>query len=207
MRRTPPLATRGIYQLRQPWEVPSSKVYTCYAIRSFQDIYELGEDVYKRYYQPYGVGLSEFEADAEAKAAIVTLISDDHDLVYVPDTYIQAYPEMGVVDYQRVVLSVDFGMLPDFLSLDHIRDQIATVGTEIIGKAPEVGEHVAPVSGAVTPEEHQTLEASRLANIQFRSTDHALYLEQRRLNEALIEKVKTLEQIVIDNGLLDSPPE
>jgi hypothetical protein len=194
MRRTPPLATRGIYQLRQPWEVPSSKVYTCYAIRSFQDIYELGEDVYKRYYQPYGVGLSEFEADAEAKAAIVTLISDDHDLVYVP------------VDYQRVVLSVDFGMLPDFLSLDHIRDQIATVGTEIIGKAPEVGEHVAPVSGAVTPEEHQTLEASRLANIQFRSTDHARYLEQRRLNEALIEKVKTLEQIVIDNGLLDQPP-
>lgn len=147
MRMTPPLAARGIYQLRQPWEVPASKVYTCQAIRSFQDIYEMGEDVYRRYYEPYGLSRGDFNDDEQVNAAIVTLISDDFDIVYVPDTYIASYPDMGVVNYQRVILSVDFGILPDFLNLDYIRQEMGTVGSKILGKEPEVKEAVAPTSG------------------------------------------------------------
>jgi hypothetical protein len=205
MRITPPLAARGIYQLRQPWEVSAAKVYTCQAIRSFQDIYELGEDVYRRYYEPKGLSQSVFNADQQAHTAIITLISDDFDIVYVPDTYIVSYPDLGVVNYQRVVLSVDFGVLPDFLDLDYIRQEMETVGSKIIGKEPEVKEAVAPVSGAVTPTEHQVLEASRLANIEFRTTDRAKYLHQLQLNSDLIERLQTLEQLVIDNNLLPPP--
>lgn len=207
MRRTPPLAARGIYQLRQPWEVPASKVYTCQAIRSFKDVYERGTDVYTEYYAPYGVSRSDFSEDVEANAAIITLISDDFDVVYVPDTYIVSYPDMGVVNYQRVVLSVDFGLLPDFLSLDYIKQEMTTVGSKVIGKDPEVNEAVAPTSGAVTPEEHQVLEASRLANIEFQTTDYAKYLEQVQLNNDLSTRIQTLEQIIIDNGLLDPEPQ
>lgn len=202
MRMTPPIATRGIYQLRQPWEVPASKVYSCKAVRQFKDIYEKGEDVYSRYYQPYGISRTDFNKDEDANAAIITLISDDFEVVYVPDTYIVSYPNMGVVNYQRVVLSVDFGLLPDFLDLEYIRQQTATVGSKIIGKEPDVNEAVAPTSGAVTPEQHQVLEASRLANIEFQTTDYAKYVQQLRINEDLIERLRTLEQIVIDNGLL-----
>jgi hypothetical protein len=205
MRRTPPIAARGIYQLRQPWAIPASKVYTCYAIRTFKDIYELGEDVYTRYYEPYGVTRGDFANDEGETAAIITLISDDFDVVYVPDTYIAAYPDMGIVNYQRVVLSLDFGMLPDFLDLEFIKQEMATVGTKVIGKEPDVNEAVAPTSGAITPQEHQVLEASRLANIEFQDTDYSKYLEQVRLNNDLSERIRTLEQIIIDNGLLDPP--
>jgi hypothetical protein len=205
MKKTPPLAARGIYQLRQPWEVSSSKVYSCYAIRSFKDIYELGQDVFGQYYEPFGVSRSAFNADDDDNAAIITLISDDFDIVYVPDTYIVAYPDMGIVSYQRVVMSVDFGLLPDFLDLDYIKQEMATVGSKVIGKLPDVHEAVAPTSGVVTPEQHQILEASRLSNIEFQTTDYAKYVEQVRMNNDLAERIKTLEQIIIANGLLDPP--
>ena len=192
MKKTPPLAARGIYQLRQPWEVSSSKVYSCYAIRSFKDIYELGQDVFGQYYEPFGVSRSAFNADDDDNAAIITLISDDFDIVYVPDTYIVAYPDMGIVSYQRVVMSVDFGLLPDFLDLDYIKQEMATVGSKVIGKLPDVHEAVAPTSGVVTPEQHQILEASRLSNIEFQTTDYAKYVEQVRMNNDLAERIKTL---------------
>lgn len=203
MRRTPSIAARGIYRLRQPWEVPASKVYSCYAIRTFKDIYELGIDVYAQYYEPYGVSRTDFNKDEDENAAIITLISDEFDVTYVPDTYIVSYPEMGIVNYQRVVMSVDFGILPDFLNLEYIKQEMATVGSKVIGKAPDVNEAVAATSGAVTPEEHQVLEASRLANIEFQTTDYAKYTAQVRLNNDLAERVRTLERIVIDNGLLE----
>lgn len=163
----------------------------------------MGQDVFGQYYEPFGVSRSAFNADDDDNAAIITLISDDFDIVYVPDTYIVAYPDMGIVSYQRVVMSVDFGLLPDFLDLDYIKQEMATVGSKVIGKLPDVHEAVAPTSGVVTPEQHQILEASRLSNIEFQTTDYAKYVEQVRMNNDLAERIKTLEQIIIANGLLD----
>lgn len=206
MRRTPPLLARGIYQLKEPWNAPGSKVYICYAIRSFKDLYELGKDVYSDFYQPKGLDRSVFAVDRDQNAAIITLISEDNDVIYVPDTYILSFPDMGEVVYQRVVLSVDFGILPDYLSFDYIQQELSATGSEIIGKAPDVSVHVAAISGAVTPDEHQTLESSRLANIATQETDRAQYLQQLRLNDDLVQRIQTLEQIIIDNNLLAPTP-
>lgn len=203
MRRTPPLLARGIYQLKEPWNAPGSKVYICYAIRSFKDLYELGSDVYTEFYEPKGLSRSVFEEDRDQQAAIITLIADDNSIIYVPDTYILSFPDMGEVVYQRVVVSVDFGILPDYLSFEHMLEELANTGSQVIGKLPETSLHVAKSSGAVTPDEHQTLESSRLANIEAQDTDRAKYLQQLRLNEDLIQRIRSLEQIVIDNGLLE----
>jgi hypothetical protein len=202
MRRTPPLLARGIYQLKAPYMASPTKVYICYAIRSFKDLYELGKDVYSEFYSPYGLSQADFSADREENAAIITLISEDNQIVYVPDTYILSYPDMGDVGYQRVILSVDFGILPDYLSFDYTKQELAGVGSKVIGKAPDIELHVAPISGAVTPDQHETLESSRLANIELQTTDRAKYLNQLRINEAMVERLKTLERLAIDNGLL-----
>jgi hypothetical protein len=203
MKMTPQVGTRGIYQLKSPYVALPTKTYTCYAIRSFKDIYELGEDVYTKYYTPHSIDEVTFESDVDENASIITLMSEDNETIYVPDTYILSFPDMGIVNYQRVILSIDFGMLPDYLDLDYVRDQLSTSGSEVIGKNPDIDLHIAPTTGVVTSDEHQTLEASRLANVEFRKTTHANYLEQLKISSDLIEKVQTLEQIIITNGLLN----
>lgn len=203
MRRTPPIMARGRYQLLAPFEAPQTKVFICYAIRNFKDLYELGEDVYQKYYQPVGLSQAVFQEDVSNNVAIITLISDDHQVIYVPDSYILSYPDMGEVTYHRVILSVDFGVLPDYLDFDHTKTQVGNVATDVIGKMPAVTLHVAPSSGVITPDEHETLESSRLFNVQNQTTDRAKYLQQLRLNDDLIQRIQTLEQIIIDNGLLD----
>lgn len=202
MRRTPPIMARGRYQLRAPFVAPPTKVFICYAIRTFKDLYELGEDVYEKYYAPLGLSRNVFQVDSERNVTVVTLISDDHQVIYVPDSYILSYPDMGEVTYHRVVLSVDFGVLPEYLDFEHTKQQLGNVATDVIGKMPTVSLHVAPSSGVITPDEHETLESSRLFNVQNQTTDRAQYLEQLRLNADLIERLQTLEQIVIDNNLL-----
>lgn len=202
MRRTPPLLARGIYQLKAPFNASPTKVYICYAIRSFKDLYELGTDVFSEFYSPVGLTQSEFSVDRDEKATIVTLISEDNQIIYVPDTYILSFPDMGEVSYQRVILSVDFGILPDYLSFDYTEQELAGIGAKVLGKTPDIELHVAPISGAVTPDQHETLESSRLANIELQTTDRAKYLNQLRANDSMLERLKTLERIVIDNGLL-----
>ena len=203
MRRTPPIMARGRYQLRAPFEAPPTKIFICYAIRTFKDLYELGEDVYEKYYLPLGLSRTDFQADNDNSVAIITLISDDNQIIYVPDSYILSFPDMGEVKYHRVVLSVDFGVLPEYLDFDHTKEQVGNVASDVIGKMPTVEIHVAPSSGVITPDEHETLESSRLFNVQNQTTDRAKYLQQLRLNDDLIQRLQTLEQIVIDNGLLD----
>lgn len=202
MRRTPPLLARGIYQLKAPYNASPSKVYICYAIRSFKDLYELGKDVYSEFYSPFGLTPADFSEDREQNAAIITLIAEDNQVIYVPDTYILSFPDMGEVSYQRVILSVDFGILPDYLSFDYVKQELAGVASKVIGKNPDTELHVAPIAGAVTPDQHETLESSRLSNIESQTTDRAKYLNQLRINEAMMERLKTLEQLAIDNGLL-----
>ena len=51
---TPPLNVKGRFVLKSPWEVPPTVIYECIAIRSFEDIYKRGLDVYEAFYVPYG---------------------------------------------------------------------------------------------------------------------------------------------------------
>lgn len=204
MRRTPPLTARGIYQLKHPFDVsaPPSKIFICSAIRSFKDIYELGQDVYGDFYLPMGLTQATFQADEAEGAAIITLFSEDNDVVYVPDTYILAYPDMGVVDYQRTVLSLDLGTLPEYVSLDLLKQQLATQAKQTVGADVDVAIHAAPHSGAISPDQHQTLEAARLNNIEIQETDLSQYRAQLTMNADLVQRIQTLEQIILDNGLL-----
>lgn len=201
MRRTPAINTRGIFQLQSPFVADPTTIYITHAIRSFQDLEERFIDPFKAFYEPNGLSRSVFEDDRQANAAIITLIEEGGgEVLYVPDTYILAYPDMGEVDYQRIILTVDFGALPSFLDFSATKTQIGDIAADVIGKAADVTVHIAPSSGTVTPDEHQTLESARLANISRNETWRGLYLQQLNANTALQAKIDTLEQILIDNN-------
>lgn len=202
MLKTPPLHAKGRYTLRAPWSAVSTKIYSCIAIRSFADIYKLGKDVFKEYYQLKGLTEAEVAADAALGAHIVTLQSADGSIIYVPDTYIESYPNMSDVSYSHVVLSVSISAIPDYVDLTFLKGQISTAVSTITGLTPEVKENRAPTIGAVSPADHEVQETARLAAVTNRKTDKALYLEERAKNTLLLEKVEMLTKILEDNDLL-----
>ena len=201
-RRTPPLYTRGRYELKMPWQVSTAVIYTCTAIRSFTDMEERGINVLEEIYKEKELDESDYLVDKDADVAIVTLESDQEDTVYVPDSYIITFPNMGVVDYMHTIVSVNFGAIPENISLDFTMQQMANHATEIIGVEPDVEVHRAPSVGVVTPEEHEVAEANRLSKIEMQETDHAQAIRLRQERDKLQDQVDGLEQIIKDHGLL-----
>lgn len=199
---TPPLHTRGRYTLKEPFIADPTTLYTCEAVRTFRDIRERGYDPFKEFYEPMGLSLEQFQQDALINASIVTLTSEDKPIIYVPDTYILSYPNQQLVPYKHIVLSISLGMIPDYVDLSFLSNQISGVVSDVIGSTSEVKLHNVPTLSSLTPEEHDVLEAARQAAITLRTTDRANVLLLQRQNTALIERLQTLEQILKNEGLI-----
>lgn len=202
--KTPPLQAKGVYQLRAPFTVVPGIIYECVAIRDFVDFVESGQKVFELVYNPAGLLLADYEADKALGANVITLVSSTHPTIHVPDTYIDAYPNLGNVAYNNIAISVAIGPLPDGLDLTFLKDQLQGVASDVIGVLPVVVAHIAPSNGVITEDEHQVLETARQAAINNRTTDRAKLLAEQAVSAALRIQLAGLEQILIDNNLI--PP-
>lgn len=200
---TPPLNATGRFILREPFVAKETTVYQCIALRKFDDLVELGSNIFEDYYEPFGLSLNDFRNDDRVDAVIVTLMEPTGEIIYVPDTYIVSYPNMGDVTYQRIVLSIGMGPIPSFLPLEHLQSQIVGLVSDVIGVDGDVRLHAAPALGAVSPEQHEIMEAARANRIVRRGTDRAKLLEEQTKVTQLQERVQVLEQIIIEAGLLE----
>lgn len=203
MKKTPSINMRGLYEVKAPYTLRVNEVYVCHAVRSFKAIQEAGTDTFKKYYEPNGLTVSDFQNDFAINANIVTLISENtNHILYVPDTYILAYPDMSNVTYQRVVISLDMGMLPDYLDVEFLQSEIQSMCLGMLGVNSTPRTHIAPTTGAITPNDHQTLEAARRARITNTETAYATILRQQQENQSLREMIEDMTQILIDNDLI-----
>lgn len=167
-KKTPQMYARGKYELKKPWSANASKIYTCIAIRSFEDIYKQGEDVYQTYYAAYlaegdsssGSAFS-FNLEVAESPNIITLRADDNELIYVPDTYISSYPDTTTVPYSQLIAGVDLGILPDEYSTDIIEAAILDLVLKQFGIVGMIDLIRTPTSSNPTPEEHEQLVALR----------------------------------------------
>lgn len=201
----PPIDTRGIYLLASPYaeSLQPGELYRCAAIRSFRDVENQGGNVFTEYYENRNLSQADCEKDRRNDVKIVTLLSDAYAPVYVPSSYILSYPDIGTRNYQRVVLSVDLGPLPDVLDLTFVKTKMAGVVQESFGVTPKVNIAIAPMSGVVTSEESDAREIARQSAVTNATTDYALYLKEREKNTVLETRCALLEKIVRDNGLLN----
>lgn len=200
MKKTPPLNTVGRYTLAPPWSTASTVIYTCEAIRSFDDIGKLGKDVYKTYYEPMGVveGANingspfSFATEKAKDPFIITLIGNDNSVIYIPDTFILSYPQSGEYKYSHMVLSISLGALPDYLDLSVVKTAVMNAAAQTSGITPVVTEHKIPARDNPTTSQHDLLEATRLAAISTLETDAAkvLRLEQEKI--LLNQKINSL---------------
>lgn len=202
VRITPPLQAKGRYTVKPPYTVQETVIYTCIALRKFVDIEEKGVDVFKEYYQPVGLDQATYREDARAGAVIVTLVDPYGNYLYIPDTYITQYPNMGDIPYNHVVLAVSIGAIPDYVPLDNLKQGISELVSNMVGSENEVQEFVTPSRNQPTAEQHEAAEAARLAAITMRETTHALLLQEQQKTIALQQEVAVLTQIIIDAGIV-----
>lgn len=209
VKKTPPLYARGRYVLSFPWQANPNKLYTCIGVRSFSDIYKLGQDVYKVFYLPMGAAESTvisglpftFIAEAANKPNIVTLQSDDGEVIYVPDTFIQKFPDQGEVKYSHIVLSLSLGPVPDYSNLEEIKQAVAETVAQRFGFMPTVREHRAPATDNPTAAQHEALEAARIGSITLLETDQAKVLRLIGVSDKKQQTINTLTNMLKSHNI------
>lgn len=200
----PAINASGIYTLLTPFETRPNTVYSCKAIRTFEDLYRLQQDVFKLYYEPYGLSQANFDADRISNSvSIVTLVavevgleinpSDPKTIIYVPSSYISSFPDSNNIPYSHIVLSASLGVIPDYLDVSDTMADIGNIISEKIGITPEVNIHKALSSGVVTESMHVTAETARQAAITNRNTIYSQFTELNNSYNSMLARYNTLE--------------
>lgn len=201
----PPLGSRGIFALRIPFTADAGTIYRVGGERTFEEMLAQGLDPMKLVYAPVGLSTVDYANDQAAGAAVIILMSDTQKPLYVPDTYIDSYPNMGVVPHQRVVMAADLGMLPDSYDLTRAQQAYAKAISDDIGVQPTIVVCVAPTTDVITQEQYVQNTAARTAAIKNRTTDYAKLLVAQdqvanltQSNQQLVAMIETLKQQLED---------
>lgn len=207
---TPSLHAKGFFGLKSPWKTKEGVIYDCIAIRTFEDIYKVGIDVYKTYYAPQGLidqkefegTIFSFKAESAMFPNICTLKGSDGSMIYVPDTYIQKLPDTSFVPYSEVVLGISLGALPDEFNIDSIKDDVeALIATRVNIKAV-ANVCTLPLVTNPTFAEHLELERTRLGTSnEVKPNTQMLLNEAKDAIKNRDETIKTLLKFIDDNGL------
>lgn len=210
IKKTPVVQLKGRYVLIAPWTTNPTKLYTCVAVRSFPDIYKLGIDVYSIYYVPRGmtngtvIGAEtfQFENEVRNKVNIVTLLSDDNEVIYVPDTFIAAFPNMAEVPYSHLVLSFSIGAIPDFVPIEALKTVLRDTVAQHLGLIPVVNTHRLPTDTQPNGLQHDVLETARVGSIALLETDRAKTIRLQDEVNRLRQQNQQLIAVLQANGNL-----
>ena len=206
MKMTPAIGTTGRFVLKLPWLADANSTYEVLAVRSFDDIYKLGDDVYSIYYKPMGLVESlagfKFKVEAAEKPNIVTLKGSNGSIVYVPDTYILGFPVMGNVHYHHVVLTASLGALPEDIDLTIMQDDVKNLIESRIGTNAVIKTITAPSTNQPNAEQHETLEAARLGSITEYENDYTKLKRQEDVINKLSAKVTMMTAVLKANNLI-----
>ena len=181
-RITPPIGAMGVFTVRTPYRVKANKSYEVIAIREFRDLWAEHVNIQHLYYESVGLGETEYKRDADLGAAIITLKGDEG-MVYVPDTYIESYPVLGLADYHHVVLSVSLGPIAKNKNLQGLQNEINQVVSKFLGVPGKTMIHVAPTSDVITQTQAKKLEQVRKGHIDVPVSDHLKLRQEQNLRQ------------------------
>lgn len=195
---TPPIYATGRFVVVEPFALVENVDYSCQAIRTFLDCQERGIDVFKDVYGKHGIGTEKFLEDKAAGINIISLQSEGRDTVYIPDSYIASYPNMGEAIPQRLIISVDLGIISSHWDATYLISKIQNLASDVVGEEPDVALHSIPVHGRAAANDVPSLDAVRAIDVSNRSSDHARNLELEKTNSLLRERVLALESMLIN---------
>lgn len=196
---TPPIHTTGLYSFFTPFVQDLDLVFRTHAVRSFDELIARQIDPYEEYYKPKNISEKSYQEDAAMGASIVTLISAEDEYIFVPNTYIESYPGMNGLRYERKLILFDLGPLPSTFQIDYMIGDLK----DLIKKGVGVDEEKAkikfttvPMSSTVAHEDHIQLEATRRAAIQLHVPLEVQLAEQTKRADGLKEQNDQLLAII-----------
>lgn len=194
----PQTGLQGRWEVKDPFVVRPGTLYRLEAVRSFTDLENNGINIFETYYGPMGIARDVFNKDKRDGALLFSLLSATEAPIYIPSSFVTAFPSLDSIQYHHVVMSASIGALPVTTSLDHLETQVANVISDTIGVKPTIHFGVMPLLSVVTPIQHETNEAKREAAIKNRTTDYARLAEEQRKNALLSQRLAVAEQIIKD---------
>jgi len=197
---TPSLNTAGAFKLKAPWDTIPNTEYVCTAIATIPSLLEQEVDVLKTIYKPMTLTEADYLEDVSNNVPILTLTSATAPTIKVPSSYLLEYPDISIIPYSHIVLSVSLGAIADSTNLEHVKDVIGVEVESTFGITPNVLVHRAPSTGTITPEQHANIETNRLAAVTTTTTDRARVLELTDIVTEQRTYIKLLEDAIINNA-------
>lgn len=206
----PSIDSVGRFVLTSPFVAKPSVIYSVIALRELRDLTIKGVNVYEEFYVSAGLvndvlingSTFDYAAEVAKNPVIVTLQGTDGNIMYVPSTYIESFPNMGDITYSRLVLSADLGALPDTVNLDAILNDINELIQSRFGINAVVKVNRAASERQPTPAEHDILEASRVGSINQVSNNYMDVIRLRDQNRLLGLVVQKLTNVLVENNLI-----
>lgn len=197
--KTPPIGISGAFILKSPYVTTPTTSYTVIAIREYDEMVLRNQNILRLVYEPVGLGQIDYDTDRASGALVVVLKGSDGTTLYVPNSYIESFPNMGSVPYSRLIVGVSLGMWPENRPTDDIVNVLSEAVQEFIGVTPTVEVTRAPHSGMVTEQQHAQITSARQAAITNRDTPRAviarLTAEVQRLQQAVDEQAIIIEAL------------
>lgn len=188
VRITPNINTQGIFEVEAPYRINPKRVYEVLAIREFPDLWADNIDVYEAYYEPVGLDERTYDRDKKLGAAIITLSSEDG-VIYIPDTFIISYPDLGLANYAHTVISLSLGPILKTTNLNGLIKELEGMCSRFLGVNAKGKRHVAPVRDAITADEAKQLEKVRQGMKNVPITAELNHLNQLRQNQAIVQQI------------------
>ena len=190
-RNTPPMNVSVAFLLRSPFVADPAKSYTVTALRSFAELVARGQDPLKLIYLPVNLSETNYAEDQLEGALVVALRDSTGKILYVPDTWIDRYPNMGSVPYSRLVAAIDLGMWPDARDLDDVEQAIKESIRSKIGVDVEVKLTRGIATDFVSEERHVQLTQARENAVTNNETYTATII---RLSDEIARKDVTIAE-------------
>ena len=187
----------GNFVLTTPFSINQNIVYKVTGLTLLTTLVENGFNVYATYYSPNGLTTAQYQTDLANSVTLVTLESNDGPTVYVPSSYITALPNTVSIPYNRMVLSIDLGELPDSVSLDSLISNLQIVTNALLGVNSIVKQHKVPITTNYSQQQSATLETIRQLNI---TNDSSFYTNMLNANASLNlanERIQMLQASLI----------
>lgn len=190
-RKTPNPGISGAFILREPFTLSADTTYTVIALRSFEELIARGQNPLTLVYSPVDLTQSAYNADKVEGALVVCLRDKSGNLIYVPDTYIESYPNMGSVAYSRLVVGVSMGMWPDDRDMTDVLQAIRESVAAKIGVNPVVSLTRAVATDYVSETRHAQLISTRQNSQTENETDTAKII---RLSDQILKLQATIAE-------------
>lgn len=201
IRFLPSIGMTGTFKLKAPFNqlVMENTQYRCTAIEAIDGLLAKDRSPFDEIYAEVGASESDYLADLEAGAYIVTITSGDGDVIEFPHNALTEMPDSSGIVYRSLVLSMSLSAIKDDFPLDVLTTELKNNILARFGIDSEV--YITQVGGltVLTEEQSESVEAARETRIT--SPDSPLYQQsvtEQQLAVALL-KIQELEAHILAN--------